>query len=59
MSDVEPEPAPGTPADLDKQGGLKDPNTTTPGTSGDHTGQSEVEEDDAHGDEGGGMIGEG
>lgn len=57
MSDVEPEPTPGTPADLDKQGGLKDPNET-PGTSGDHTGQSEVE-DDAHGGEGGGMIGEG
>jgi len=58
MSDVEPEPAAGTPADP-KQGGLKDQDATKPASGGEHTGQSEVEEEPAHGDKGGGMIGEG
>ena len=60
MSDVEPKaPYPGAPSDQTKQGGLKDQNAKPADTSDGHTGQSEVKEDDAHGSEGGGMIGEG
>ena len=59
MSDVEPRaPYPGAPSDPAKQGGLKD-QTARPRPE-DDTGEADVEtEEDAHGSEGGGMIGEG
>ena len=59
MSDVEPRaPYPGAPSDQTKQGGLKDQNAKP--RPADDSAESDIEtEEDAHGSEGGGMIGEG
>jgi hypothetical protein len=59
MTDVEPRaPYPGAPSDQTKQGGLKDQSAKP--QPEDDTGEADVEtEEDAHGGEGGGMIGEG
>ena len=59
MSDVEPRaPYPGAPSDQTKQGGLKDQNAKP--RPEDDSAEADIEtEEDAHGSEGGGMIGEG
>lgn len=57
MSDVEPA-APGAPEGERKEGGLKDQNARP--APEDDTAEADVEtEEDAHGSEGGGMLGEG